>query len=515
MGLFKKNPIAPQPMGAFVSSGATYKVSSYADATQLALQRQEWQGKAYKVYDAEGHLWYAANYVGSALSRLRLVAAKRPASDAPHTLPEIIEKGAFADAIKNIRSPRGGQRGLLRQVGRNVFIAGEVWMIGAAERLADGSMAQSWDACSISELSTSGSSGRFQRRRLPTATPESLPEGALTIRIWKEHPEYSDLADAGTRPAMELLEKIVTLNRAERAIARSRLAGSGILALPQSLVPPAWQNQGNNPNAMESNPLYQALAESMMAPLADESHPNAVVPLLLVGPAEDINKIKFESLERKFDTTAANASIQNAIEQVANTLELPKEVLLGTGEATHWTAWAIREDTFQAHIQPLAELIVDALTRTYLKQAIGKMSPAELQAAMKEAGVTDPNDLMVWYDASQLVILPDKADKAGPLHDRLVISDAALRRENGYSDDDAPEEEELNRRIGVKMADAKMALTGKPTEPSAPSGSGGAGPGRPPGPQTVNGPRATSPQGPGAKAPKSAGERRATTGPPK
>lgn len=509
MGLFSKKPEAPQPLGAFVASGATYRVSSYSDSAALTLQRQAWQQKAYRMYDCEGHLFYATNYVGSAMSRLKLVAARRPKSDDEFSKPEIIGTGPFADAVKNIRSPRGGQRGLLRQVGRNVFLTGEVWMVGAAEMMPDGSVAQAWDAVSINELVTSGSNYRFLRRRLPGQAGEQLPDGALTIRIWKEHPEWSDLADSGTRSAMELLEKVVTLNRAERAIARSRLAGSGILALPQELVPPAWQNQGQNANAMESNPLYQALAESMTAPLRDEDHPSAVVPLLLVGPGDVISKIKYEPMNRSFDTTASNASITIAIEQIANTLELPKEVLLGTGEATHWTAWSIREDTFQAHIQPLAELTCDALTQTYLKQALNRMSPAELDRALKSAGVDDPNDIMVWYDASQLVIRPDRAEQSGGLHDRFVISDAALRRENGYSEEDAPDEEEYAKRVGIKMADSKMALTGKPTEPPAPAGP--AGPGAP---KTVNGPRGQSPQGPRAAAPKTPAERRAKPGGP-
>jgi len=508
MGIFSKKhiEIPPVAMGAFVASGATYRVSSYADSTQLGLQRQGWQQKAFRMYDCEGHLYYATNYVGSAMSRLQLVAARRPKDDGEHKRPEIIPSGVFTDAVRNIRSPRGGQRGLLRQVGRNVFLTGEVWMIGAAEMLPTGEVVQTWDAVSINELITAGSSYRFLRRRLPGQNGEQLPDGALTIRIWKEHPEWSDLADSGTRSAMELLEKVVTLNRAERAIARSRLAGSGILALPQELVPPAWQNQGSNPDAMQSNPLYQALAESMTAPLSDEDHPSAVVPLLLVGPGSVINNIKYEPMTRSFDTAAANASITIAIEQIANTLELPKEVLLGAGEATHWTAWSIREDTFQAHIQPLAELACDALTQTYLKQAINRMEPSVLALALKQAGVDDPNDIMVWYDASQLVILPDKAAQADGLHDRFVISDAALRREHGYSDADKPDEEEYAKRVGIKMADAKMALTGKPTEaPTAPPAGA---------PKGVNGPLNQSPQGPNSAPPKTPAERRATVGLP-
>lgn len=508
-----KDSTPPDAIGAIVGSGATYRVSSYADATRLALQRQYWQDKAFAMYDTEGHLFYAANYVGSALARVKLVAARRAKSDAQNQHPEIIESGPLADAVANIQSPRGGQRGLMRQVGRNVFLTGEVWLIGAARTLPNGSVAQSWDAVSINELRTNTNTTKFLRYRLPGVGGEELPEGALTIRMWKEHPQYSELADSGTRSCLELLEKIVTLNRAEKAIARSRLAGSGILVVPQELVPAAWQNQAQNPDAMDSNPMWTALAESMTAPLSDEDHPSAVVPLVLIGQGDSAKNLKYEPMSRSFDTDAANKSMEVAIEQVANTLELPKEVLLGTGEVTHWTAWAIREDTFQAHIQPLAELVCDALTSTYLKRVFANMSPEQRKAVLDSAGVDDPDDVMIWYDASQLIIRPDKAESAQALHDRFAISDKALRRENGYAEEDAPDEEEYARRVGIKMADAGMALDGEPTPPPAPGG--GAGPGRPPGPSTVNGPRGQSPQGKNAAPPKQPAERRVKPGTPK
>lgn len=522
MGIFskKREPVLPEAIGAIAGSGAIYRVSSYADATNLTLQRQDWQRHAFKVYNVEGHLYYATNYIGSALSRIKLVAARRESDDSINGRPEVITSGAIADAIENIQSPRGGQSGLLRQIGKNVFLTGEVWMVGEVRTSPDGTELQEWDAVSISELTTVGSAAEFYRRRLPGAVPEPLRKDALTIRIWKEHPEWSELSDSGVRSCLSLLEKIVVLNQAEKAIARSQMAGSGILALPQELVPPAWQNQSQNAQVMESNPLYQALAEAMTAPLEDEGHPSSVVPLLLVGPADIVNKIKYEPMNRSFDGSQASNSIKLAIEQVANTLELPKEILLGTGDVTHFTAWAIREDTFQAHIQPLIEMVVAALTKTYLAQFLNKLPLSDLKKVLAEAGVDSVEDIMVWYDASQLIIRPDKADKAAALHDRIVISDEALRRENGFTEEDAPDDEEYAKRVGLKVADPNMALTGKPPAPVAPPGSpseaaGGSqrGPGRPTGPSTVNGPRGSSPQGPNAAPPKTASERRVKPGP--
>lgn len=459
VGIFWKNRSRePQHLAAITAGGATYNVSDYTHFTQISLLRQDWQKRSFDVYDTEGHLYYATNYVGGAMSRIQLVGAIKPKNHGKLEQPKILEVGPVADAISGIESPIGGQSGFLRAIGRNIFLTGESWVIASTVLHSDGRKVTNWDAVSVDELVVDG--GRQMRRRLPGAQPERLPDNSLTFRIWKEHPRYSQLADAGTRSCMELLEKIIILNRAEKAVARSQLAGSGILALPQELVPPAWQNQAQSGNPMEANPLWQALAESMMAPLRDESAPSAVVPLLLVGPGEIIKNMKYEPLDRKFDSGAAQSSIKMAIEQIANTLELPKEILLGVGDATHWTAWAIREDVFQAHIQPLIELVCAGLTRTFLRQALNKFSDAELKAN----GIENREDVIVWYDASELIQLPDKADKATAAHDRFVITDEAYARAQNIPREDLLDKNSMEyaKRVGLKLIDPKMALTGEP-----------------------------------------------------
>lgn len=506
MGIFRKSNHTPKGLATITAGGATFNMSDYSQVTQISLLKQDWQKRAFDIYDAEGHLFYATNYIGGALSKIQLVGATKPKSHGTLEQPTLLESGPVADAIASIESPMGGQSGFLRQIGRNIFLTGEAWVIPSLGQ--DGVM--NWDAVSVDELVSDGS-GSFKRRSLPGGNPIALPKGTPAWRIWKEHPRYSQLADAGTRSCIELLEKIIILNRAEKAVARSQLAGSGILALPQELVPPAWQNQTNLANPMEANPLWQALAESMTAPLLDESAPSAVVPLLLVGPGEIIKNIRYEPMNRVFDSAGAQASISNAIEQIANTLEIPKEILLGVGDATHWTAWAIREDVFQAHVQPLIELICAGLTRNYLKQALAQFSDAQL----KDNGIDNRDDIIIWYDASQLVIQPDKGDKMLGLHDRMVITNDALAEEIGVTKEQRLDASSLEykQRVGVKMADPGMAITGEPTPPPDPFGgmppnAGGAGP------KGVNPGRGTSPQGPRAAPPKVASQRRAQRGLP-
>lgn len=486
MGLFrrKQQQYPTHVASSVTASGSTYSAGAYIDATYVNQLRQHWQQKVFDVYDTEGHLFYATNYVGGAMSRIRLIAAKKPKEDGDLQRPEVIPDGPVADLVKQISSAKGGQSGFLRQVGRNIFLVGEVWVVASNAVWADGISHVQWDAISVDEITTaSGSSDKFQRRPFPGAQPRPLPEGSSVFRLWKEHPRWSELADSGARSCLELLEKIIILNRAEKAVARSQLAGSGILALPQELVPPAMQNQDKTADPTEANPLWASLADAMTAPLRDESSPSAVVPWLLVGPGDVIAKLKYEPMARRFDTAAANKSIDGAINQIANTLEIPKEILLGVGEATHWTAWAIREDVFQAHIQPMIELVCDSLTRTFLRQGLAKLGEADLKQLLASLGADTVDDIVVWYDASQLVIAPDRADKYTEAHDRFIITDAAYARAQGIPDEDLLDKssEEYAKRVGVKMADAGMAITGKPTPPAPPAAGGG--PGGPKGPK--------------------------------
>ncbi len=56
------------------------------------------------------------------------------------------------------------------------------------------------------------------------------------------------------------------------------------------------------------------------------------------------------------------------------------------------------------------------------------------------------------YDSGELVARPNRAQDAKDAHDRWTISDAALRTATGFSDNDAPDDEELTRRIKIKQA---------------------------------------------------------------
>lgn len=492
------------PVRSFTAAGAPFRVESVRDVSDLARLRQAWWAPAWKYYDEVPPIHYGGQFIANALSKLRLVAA-RYNPDTPDRPIEITD-GPVAEAVRKLQSPKGGQRSILRSLGLNLFIPGECYLIGY-----DQNGEQVWESVSVEELdvNTSIAGKQLLRRTAPGATPVPLPEDALSIRIWREHPRWSDLSDSPMQSLLEQCETYLMLTRAERSIALSRIAGAGILFVPQELTPPSMQNQLNAPEGERSNPFWDDLVLSMMTPIQDKGDPMNVVPMLITGPAEFGDKIQHIKFDRTLDDKIV-ALKDDAVKQMAIALDLPADVLLGhspagsgdqTGGNNHFQAAMLKQSTFQDHIQPFAELVVDALTTGYLRPAMQRIGYSG-----------DDSDAFIWFDPSALIIEPDLSEIATQARDRLAISDTAYRRYIGLSEQDAPTDEEYSRMVGVKLADPRMAVTGElpPKPPAGPEGMS-AETGRPVQSTTPDSGARSAPKGPRSAPEKTASQRRVST----
>jgi hypothetical protein len=129
---------------------------------------------------------------------------------------------------------------------------------------------------------------------------------------------------------------------------------------------------------------------------------------------------------------------------------MPPEILLGIGDVNHWGAWGIDEHAWKAHLQPVAQQLVDDLTSAYF------------QPALRELGVENWQEHVIGYDATKVINHPDRSKDAKDLYDRRAIGKEALRDAGGFDEDDAPTEEELNEMLGVEIRDASLAVYGIP-----------------------------------------------------
>lgn len=442
---------------SLTAAATQFKVKDPLAALLVAQTRQVWQTMAYAYYSTVGEIHYAARFVGNCVSRVRLVAARKPSLDVSNPqndgdAPTLLTGGDIAVAVRNLKSPRGGQAGLLRMMAINLFLAGECFLIGTEG--TDGM--QQWDSCSINELVFLGTDA--YRRQAPALPPLLIDSNALVIRVWSEHPEFSLLADSSIRSCMDECEKLLLLSRQDRSLVRSRFAGNGILFVPAELMPPAVRD---SENPTEDNPFMQKLTEALMSSLIDELDTSSLVPILLSGPAEYGKAIQYITFDRPVNARAA-AMRQESIGRIATAVDLPSEILTGKADLNHWTAWQINEDTVRAHLQPLIELICDALTMGYL------------QPALKNAGYEDWNQYVVWYDSSNLTQAPDRSEKAQAVFDRGGLSKVALRRENGFNEADAPSQDEYYEWVGVQLQD-ESAARGGPMQPKTAPGGAAAG----------------------------------------
>jgi hypothetical protein len=85
-------------------------------------------------------------------------------------------------------------------------------------------------------------------------------------------------------------------------------------------------------------------------------------------------------------------------------------------------------------------MICHALTKGYLVPM--------LRAESNERGedlLRGPNGgrIIMWYDPSEIVQRPDKSAAADEAYDRMEINGVAYRREKGFSESDAPTDEDL------------------------------------------------------------------------
>lgn len=397
--------------------------------------RTRWQAEAFRFYDSLGEIKYAAQFYSRALSKLRLFAAE---IDEEGEIIETTDAQAI-EQLERIQDPGGGRSALLSTYGRLMFLAGEALLFVTKDK---DTQLEQWEFLSTDEIRRQGDT--YTRYRRPSVheeyrAPNSddfepvADDDAVAYRIWRRHPHYSDLADSTMQGVLDVCEEIMLLTRAVRGRARSRLAGAGILFLPDSLtqVPLDAEADDSDP---DEDPFLVSLTEHMTAPIADGDSASSVVPLVIRGPAEDIDKVSHLQIIDPAVLYPESGMRMELIKRLAIGLDLPPEILLGLQDSNHWSAWQIDEQTWKAHLQPVAQYLVDDLTAAYYRPQL------------RELGVANYEKFTIGYDAAEIINHPDRTTDAMNAHDRLVISDEAYREAAGFDDSDAPDEEELERR---------------------------------------------------------------------
>lgn len=445
----------------------------------------DWQAEAWRYLDTVGELAFATQWVSNALSRVRIRVMEELPSGEVREVPEDAE-GLAGEAVAALRALFDGDTGqpqMMREYGVHMTIPGETYLVGVAPEGDDGRDA--WRILSNDECKENpAGSGKWEIDRgdgevekIDTVGNEeagTLPTG-LVIRIWRSHPRKHVEATSPVRAALPILRELEGLTKHVASSIDSRLAGAGLLLVPQEMTfqTPLVDGAQADPTALDD--FMAALTEAIAAALTDPGSASARVPIVVKAPGEFIQYVQHITFDSPLSQEAQSLR-EEAIRRLALSIDLPPEVLLGQADSNHWSAWLISEDAIKVHIEPLVELMMHALTTRYLWPAMQGMAP-QVPEDVKRYSLDG--------DTSALRQRPNKTAEAQAMHAGLTLTDDALARETGFDKGDLldPTSDEFRRRILVRIAQgsspdlaaaALVALGGPalelPAPPAVPGG---------------------------------------------
>lgn len=396
---------------------------------------QAWQLEAWRMYDIIGELRKFANTIGAQVSKCRLYVAEIDDSGEPGKEVEDPEIAALAQGPLG-KGPKKDEA--LRLLATNLSVAGEAYIVAEADGQKDGDL---WYVVSGSEIQQAGSRLIITRPAMAGlgGELEFREDVDLMIRCWTPHPRRTMWADSSVRAAIPVLRKIETTMKRSFAELDSRLTGAGVLVFPQNIDFP----RGDGIPA-SADGLAQVFMDTASRSIEDRASSDAMVPIIITAPPDSVDKIKH--LTFWSDLSDKIQDMEDAsIRRLAVNLDIPPEVLTGTGDSNHWNAWAVEETTIKIFIEPILQRIAEALDHGFLDAALEFMGK-------------DPEKYTYAFDISPLTVPPDRTADAMQMHGANVISDEALRAAGDFTDEDAPSGEETVRRILSQAIIAKPEL---------------------------------------------------------
>lgn len=454
------------------ASGQKIDLKSEDDIDRMRYRvYSEWQNDAWAYFDVIGEIQYGFGMLASVMSRVRLFPAlnldpdsapistinyRRRQNDlsqeerdndsiqemqVPPELSEEVMK--FAEqCMRDLGTGPGGMSGFMRAYALNMSVAGECYLVQI-----DGK----WLVKSSSELVVDTGKNIILRQQRTTVGSSisstgsvvgdrTLPKDTFMSRLWREHPRYSMEPTSSMLALREVCDELVTLQKMIRAVARSNM-NAGFLTVADG-VTAAGASVAEDIEEEEQHglELIQSIYDNIVAPVTDETNAATVVPTILSLPVGSTGKeIQFIDISRKVDQFLTERC-DRALERILQGLDMPKDFVTGMANVRYTNAKNIDESLYKSHIEPLVLMLVDGLTTAYLHRRIRDKFGNKIPQQVLE-------QLIVWYDPSEVVTKADPADSADKGFDKYNISGDAWRDAHGFADTDAPSEEEIAARM--------------------------------------------------------------------
>ena len=342
-----------------------------------------WQADAWEAYELVGELAFLTTAIASKVGQARMYPGE--VADDPRDPPTLLEDGPVAEAFAALTAAPGWFDAIER-LALNLMVAGEGWLVGVPRYLLPPELRSDagdpdpgspepvdpadaawngweplteedptipvlgagfdpadldWWCQSVEELSLS-TSGEVHLQLPSAGVPKrvELASGSvLLVRVWEPHPARAWEAGPATRSALPTLRTLTALAMRDAADLDSRLAGAGLLFVPQSAAQ-AMQNavgaRFNDTDTPEvADQFTDLLIRAASTAIRDRSSAAALVPIVLPVPDETAALFRHMSFAEPLDS-AGTEKQTHAIRRLATQMDSPPELLLGTSSMNHW-----------------------------------------------------------------------------------------------------------------------------------------------------------------------------------
>lgn len=366
----------------------------------------------FNLYSNLGAIHAAMRAKHGAASKITYYAAQVVDQDLD---PEPVLEGPAADAFDALQGPGGDFGNFIAEMAMQWDIVGEGFLVGQ-----DTETGPEWDVWSAVEYSEKRQGLRVD---LDEDAVTAIQGTDFVMRSWRSHPMRRQLPDSPMRSVVRQCEQYLAFGDMLTALAQSRLVAP-IFITPSEMDFPATDSNGN------AQTFGSWLMKAMSAAVADSQNANRLTPITLEVPYAMKDGFTTLDLTRALEEWVPEV-MQRILTQIAIGLDLPAEIVTGMADLNHWGAWLTDDSLRLNYVDPLVLDVLDSFTRGYLWP--------NLQAA----GVPNFRDFLFWRDYSDLTSRTITAADALASFQEGLISSEAARRSIGFTETDAPTEDEV------------------------------------------------------------------------
>lgn len=320
----------------------------------LSTKTKDWQEKILKLADIVPEVMSGYSFVHNTMDRVTLEIERYDRAEnqwVRETIPEIrgIER-------RLNQSYRMGRTAALTHLVEEAYI-----LIEREIDQATGESRFEFETLSPKEVKSKGNIVEILDDCGDKEKWEPLPNDATIVRVYTPDPRKRGEAGGPHKALVSLLETMAIELLRDQADAVSVLAGNGILLIPTEILPDESDDLDVPPTPGSRRGFEDDLENSMTSTIADRTKGEAVVPIVLYGPGENLKDVRHVIPTRSETPADSKARMDGYITRYARDIDLPPQVILGLGDANHWSDWKVDENTWAYHLEPRAQRIADAL----------------------------------------------------------------------------------------------------------------------------------------------------------